>query len=105
MEEASDWTLSCPTNCTVVLPRNLSSAYSNSSDAEEDLLLQTFLDGSRFWIQRVLLPIVVVIGVFGNGKLENYINSISVKLRKDILKILSILRQITDHIFIFLAWM
>lgn len=33
---------------------------------KEDLY-ETFLDGSRFWIQKVLLPLVVIIGIIGNG--------------------------------------
>lgn len=64
---AEDWTLECPANCTIVLPCNLTS---NGSCPDKDLLSQTFLDGYRFWIQRVLLPFVVVIGVLGNGMLD-----------------------------------
>ncbi|KAK6630494.1 hypothetical protein RUM43_014839 [Polyplax serrata] len=33
----------------------------------ENAFYSTFLSESRFWIQRVLLPLVVIVGVIGNG--------------------------------------
>lgn len=38
------------------------------NDQNKQDLYETFLDGSRFWIQKVLLPLVVTIGIIGNGK-------------------------------------
>lgn len=36
----------------------------------ENAFYSTFLSESRFWIQRVLLPLVVIVGVIGNGRLH-----------------------------------
>lgn len=37
---------------------------SNETNADEEYVF--FLDQSRFWIQRVLVPIIMIIGVIGN---------------------------------------
>lgn len=42
----------------------------NLGAENETLLYNTFLSGIRFWIQRVLLPLVVAIGVLGNSKYQ-----------------------------------
>ncbi|XP_063243833.1 probable G-protein coupled receptor 139 [Bacillus rossius redtenbacheri] len=51
-EPREEWT--CSFNMTSPLPQNLSAA-------------EQFRDGSRFWIQRVLVPVVVGVGVLGNA--------------------------------------
>lgn len=42
-------------------------ATTQQTDDQEDFY-DTFLQESRFWIQRVLLPLVVFVGIIGNGK-------------------------------------
>jgi len=70
-----DWISACPANCSIVRPANFTGIggnfqnYSTLFDPDHDVI--TFLEGSRFWIQRVLLPIIVIVGVLGNGKLSD----------------------------------
>lgn len=42
----------------------------NLCTVNESALYSTFLEGSRFWIQRILLPLVVSIGIGGNGNFQ-----------------------------------